>query len=208
MERLFGEKRAIILPILLDIANVMRNATAHHPHQINGRKYDTADIKKRHRRTIDHIKSLQQAKQLLATKSGETKSSFRKSPEYITLYRGSKAAVSSPPNDTSIEILAESAAIDAYETKLENNLVHVTLPMISNRTTTLDEVEDLALNDLNGTDSVERTDRMANETLPKPAMLLSSSRYHIPIRRPTDYMNLRNCEFFGNLCLHAEDYPM
>lgn len=202
MERLFGEKRAIILPILLDIANVVRNVSIDRrqqpQHQINERKYET--IKHRHRRTIDFAKSRQQKQS--GDANGENKSRHRKSVDYYSLY----SDIVSHPNATSIELLNGNEAIDDYEAKLEDNLVHVTLPLLMNRSRTLDEYEDLAFDDLDGTEYADSDSGNYNESLPQPAMLLSN-RFRIPIRRQPPYLNMRKCELFGNLCLRVGDYP-
>lgn len=202
MERLFGEKRAIILPILLDIANIMRNASVdrHHQHQrINKRKHET--IKKRHRRAIDHGESRQRIKPMDA--NGENKSRQRKSTDFYSLYR----TIVANENTTSIELLDGNQAIDDYESKLEDNLVHVTLPLLTNHTMTLDEYEDQALSDLNATEFADTDGKISDESLPEPAMLLSN-RFRIPIRRQPAYLTMRKCELFGSLCLRVEDYPM
>lgn len=239
MERLFGEKRAIILPILLDIANVVRNASTdrhaassvqQQPHRINKRKYET--IKKRHRRAIERTESAQPEQQQLkqSSSAGENKSRHRKSADYYSHYSSSSSSSSSsksatagnsanvdlsPVNETSIEIIEENEATTvadyARELTDDSDMVHVTLPMLANRTMTLDEYEDLALTDLNGTDSLmQKAAQMLNETLPKPAKLLSN-RFRIPLRRQPATLaisGVRNCELFGNLCIHVEDYPM
>lgn len=237
MERLFGEKRTIILPILLDIANLMRNATngqqfdgkQKRPQSIDRRKYETM-IKHRHRRAIDqrhrivelqkqsHWQSVSKSNHTYANVDyddvGENKSRHRKSIDFGVLDQRTRE------NETAVNDTANE--LDGFDMHgsgnagLDDNLVHVTLPLLANRTVTLDEYEDLALNDLNVTEMTPLVGNdNVNETLPEPAMLLGT-RQRIPIRRApvaapepsASYTGTRNCELFGNLCVRVEDYPM
>lgn len=245
MERLFGEKRKLILPIILDIANVVKNASIeqqqqqqeqtkrqhhhkkhqsrqHHQQQQqqNGkRKYEI--MKKRHRRSIEYnengsknthnndmamvIKAFQ--RNLKSTKNNRQ----RKSTNYFTFYRDmfNRSNMTTDIRKTDdIEMAADDDTADNTHFD-DDNFVHVTLPLLTNRTISLEEYEDLALGELNGTDFYDeyQPDEKLNETLPEPAMLLSN-RYHIPINRHPVYLNTRKCELFGNLCLRVEDYPM
>lgn len=96
--------------------------------------------------------------------------------------------------------------------------VHVKLPIATsvNRTNLMDEVEDLALRDLNGTEAVERQSANSsafgmfmtgNSTLPEAAMLISG-RIRYPANNKIGPGKQRSCELFGHICLRVEDYPM
>lgn len=117
--------------------------------------------------------------------------------------------------------------IDSIDTAgLDENLTNQTIPVTLTRIEspyspsngTLEEIEHLALSDLNGTvsyptKSLHNQNREEDESLPTPEKLISSSRYRSkrPHQRKPQLIQegLRNCErFTGTLCLHVNDYPM
>lgn len=216
VERLFGEKRKLILPIILDIANVVRSAL--NDHQINERKYGT--IKKRHRRTIEHAKSgdtqISNTNNIINDNEVNPNARHtrqkrqRKSADYFSYSHQSD--ILAPQNmSASNDINNDDVMTNDHADPNLDNFVHVTLPLYTNRTVSMEEYEDLALNELNGTEfSDEFGDENSlkyNESLPQPAKLLSN-RYRIPIRRPPMQHNLRKCELFDSLCLRVDDYPV
>lgn len=245
---MFGEKRKLILPIILDIANVVKNASIeqqqerakihqqrqhqhkkhqsrqHHQQQqqqqSGKRKYEI--MKKRHRRSIEYNENGSQnthnndmamvIKQFQRNLKSTKNNRQRKSTNYFTFYRDmfnrSNMTTTDIRKTDDIEMAADDTADDNTHFD-DDNFVHVTLPLLTNRTISLDEYEDLALSELNGTDFFDeyQPDEKLNETLPEPAMLLGN-RYHIPINRHPVFLNTRKCELFGNLCLRVEDYPM
>lgn len=95
------------------------------------------------------------------------------------------------------------------------NEVHVTLPSASNITLTLDEYEDLALGDLNGTDMRNNRPGMLNGSLPlsigngtaPEAAMLISGRIRYPAGNKVGIGKQRPCEF-GSICIRVEDYPL
>lgn len=183
MENIFGEKRKLILPIILDIANVVKNASDQSESKAPGSQSKTNNRHRRH--AVIH----------------ERKMRKKRSDDNLSVKVDNSSEIKFTHKWNISEDDEDSSQIPL------GNFVHVTLPLSTNRTMSLEEYEDLVLGELNGTDSVTKSNTNANESLPEPAMLLSNYN-GIPIHRHPVYLNPRKCELFGNLCLHVEDYPM
>lgn len=210
MERLFGEKRKLILPVILDIANVVHHAL--HDYETDERKYKTTKI--RHRRRIEQTKFNEMPFSSVNETNENTRQKRvkrqRKLTDYFLYSHHSDILV--PLNmSVSDEINNDDQLMNDHTRVNLDDFVHVTLPLYTNRTISREVYEDLALYELNGTDIsddfVDHNNLKYNESLPTPAMLLSH-QYRIPIRSQPVQLNPKKCDLFDCLCLHADDYPM
>lgn len=176
---MFGERRNLILPIIYDIANIVKKNMVEKSDD-NAFKTVINHVAEKSNEEIQSNDELQRSKR--STKFEDDRPSYHERKLNMTNFRGT-----SESND--------QHAIES-ETRL-----HVSLPN-SNITSTvsLEEIENLAFKDLNG--SVFSYDNDTNgsniESLPEPEMLIRPYRVR---PRPIS-------ERFDNLYLYVIDYPM
>lgn len=200
MEDLFGEKRKLILPIILDIANIIKTVTTNQ-HASQETNY--------HANRFHHI--LKRGLQLLLP----INDNLFKDATANTIKQNSRQKRSPNPKNSTITDPKRSSnysQIVPKQTGTSNaqSNVHVTLPNLANHTLTLDEYEDLALSELNSPDLENVTgifNSTGNGTLPEAAMLISG-RIRYPAHNKIHPNKNRSCELFGNICIRVEDYPM
>lgn len=208
-EGFFGDKRKLILPIILDIANIIKSLT------INVDSSNTNQVRAHHaiKRSIQHVIPVKDKHFVLDTV-------FR-----IRTLQTLRTKRSPKPKHTIIAITESDSMknysrpdpITAERRSIEQSNVHVTLPITNNinRTNALDEYEDLTLGELNGTDSITR--KQTNGSVfsmfnvsggsPEAAMLISGRTRH-PSNNKLGPGKQRSCELFGHICLRVEDYPL
>lgn len=199
MEDLFGEKRKLILPIILDIANIIKTVTINQ-HASQETNY--------HANRFHHIlkRGLQQ---LLPINDNLFKDA---TPNTIKQKSRQKRSPNPENSITDSKRSSNYSQIVPKQTGTSNaqRNVHVTLLNLANHTLTLDEYEDLALGELNSPDLENATrifNSTGNGTLPEAAMLISGRIRH-PAHNKIPPNKNRSCELFGNICIRVEDYPM
>lgn len=182
---MFGERRNLILPIIFDIANIVKKSSA---------EEDEFD-------RFDHILPVNNNNEFMIEKNeGHT----------VDLHRMKRATTKYHTNDklsyherklnmTDFRGTAESNDQHAVESETS---VQITLPNLNSSKATilsLEEIENLALRDLNGTIGNGNVSSNVNlEDLPEPEMLI------LPYRvRPKPIS-----ERFDNIYLYVIDYPM
>lgn len=184
---MFGERKNLILPVIFDIANIVKDMS----HEKKYSKYNTArgDVafvdengtnegrRKRHRRSVRFHDY------------GGGKS-YHEWKMNMTDFRGTREA-----ND--------QQAVES-ETQVRIALPNATVASepLATSTMSLEEIENLALADLNGTSVTGEKNGITNgtddENLPEPEMLVRPFRL-----RPRPI-----AERFDNLFLYVSDYPL
>lgn len=178
---MFGERRNSILPIIFDIANIIkrnmpRSIRKDLPTGINNDDESNDDEEVSKSTTPD----LHRTKR--SSKYEDDRPSYHERKLNMTNFRGTP----------------ESNDQHAIESRTR---IHVSLPNSNvSSAISLEEMEDLAFKDLNGTIPIGSTDDNATnlETLPEPEMLIRPYRVR---PRPIS-------ERFDNIYLYVVDYPM
>lgn len=172
MDELFGEQGNLILPIINDIANIVKRRS-------NDKSAMAIDN--------DEPIELDEGQQTFGGKR-RTKRSTRHQVDDKLSYHERKL------NMTNFRGTAESNDQHAIESQTH---IHVSLPNANiSHAMTMEEVEYLALSDLNGT--LPSNGNGSAETLPEPEMLIRPYRVR---PRPLS-------ERFDNIYLYVVDYPM
>ncbi len=228
VEELFGDRKKLLLPIIFDIANLVRTAGASSQTSYN-RKYQeheaVPDPQYLRRSFRESISDLLNQNDVVNTTESEIQQSNLKDDRLQIEESEVSTKFLMPPQTKPMEVNTESRSF--HERKLNNfqgtttdqyamesNVpLNITLPRtVSN--ISLEQYEHLALSELNDTLVVNQVGKgNRTEDLPTPEMLISRYRVKNPYRKntivhPHTGIDLRTCERFGNLCLRVEDYPM
>lgn len=178
---MFGERQNLILPVIFDIANIVKDIS-------QDKKNDSATLNSSEKRAAKHFDG--RIRRSVRFPDNERKS-YHERKLNMTDFRGTR----------------ESNDQQAIESETQ---IHVTLPNknLTSATTTkkalsLEEIENLAFHELNGTNgSTDNGNSYSNttnsENLPEPEMLIRPYRV-----RPRPI-----AERFDNIYLYVADYPM
>lgn len=232
---MFGDRRELILPISLDIANLVKSAgteTIKENEQIPNQQ-----ILRRSLMTKEDIESMEEVARA-------------KMPEVFYSHL-KEDQLKIDDDDDGYKITNSSKPIEEESSRKERSFIFSrpphTLPLVRSfherklnmtdfdgvgdqlamssindedtRNLTLEQIEDLSFSELNGT-FLENTN--ISEDLPTPEMLIGGSRYKkrpLPVaamynfkKRPVfgSFEERKNgCErFTGNVCLQVDEYPM
>ncbi|XP_037049593.1 neurotrophin 1 isoform X2 [Bradysia coprophila] len=232
VEELFGDRKTLLLPIIFDIANLVRSAGTS-SQNTQGKMYqeheavpDPQYLRRSFRESLSEATNIKNNRVINTTESEITQSNIKDDRLQIEESNGSIKTLL--PQTLSKLMEQSSDARNFHERKLnmsnfqgktdqialESRIpLNITLPRsLSN--ISLEQYEHMALSDLNDT-VVENDVSRGNgtEDLPTPEMLISRYRVKNPYRKntivhPHTGIDLRTCERFGTLCLRVEDYPM
>lgn len=235
VEQLFGDRKKLILPIVFDIANLVRTAASSTQNTFNGnyQEHETIPEAQYLRRSFsESLSDMLDKYEAVNTTEVEVPASHLKD-DRLQIEESDSSTKPIKPQDTdnTSETQSKSGSRSFHERKLnmtnfegstdqdamESSVrLQVTLPrsFSSMPNISLEQYENLALSDLNDTlaeNQVLKTN--STEGLPTPEMLISRYRVKNPYRKntlvhPPTGIDLRTCERFGTLCLHVEDYPM
>lgn len=233
MEELFGDRKKLLLPIIFDIANLVRTAATSSPTNNFNRKYQEheaiPDPQYFRRSYGESFPQLLQKNEIVNTTESEIQQSNLKDDrlQIEELDSSTKLLV---PQTLSKLMSANSDSRSFHERKLnmtnfqgtmdqdalESTIpLDVTLPRSLSANISLEQYEHLALSELNDTlaGNLVNNGNSTREDLPTPEMLISRFRVKNPYRKntivhPHTGIDLRTCERFGTLCLRVEDYPM
>lgn len=231
VEELFGDRKKLILPIIFDIANLVRTAASSSQ---NNRKYQEheaiPDAQYLRRSFRESLTELLDKNDVVNTTETEIPESNLKD-DRLQIEESSSSTKLLKPQTLSKLMELNSDTRSFHERKLnmtnfegttdqdamESNVpLDITLPRsMSNPTNiSLEQYEHLALSELNDTLAENQVLKgNSTEDLPTPEMLISRYRVKNPYRKntivhPHTGIDLRTCERFGTLCLRVEDYPM
>lgn len=233
MEELFGDRKKLILPIVFDIANLVRTAASSSQNSFN-KKYQEheaiPDAQYLRRSFRESLSELLDNNDVVNTTETEIPVSNLKDDRLQIEEAGSLTKpLNTQTQSKSIELKYENRSFherklnmtnfegstdqDAMESHVP---LHVTLPRALSNTPniSLEQYEHLALSELNDTLAENQVlKNNSTEDLPTPEMLISRYRVKNPYRKntiihPHTGIDLRTCERFGTLCLRVEDYPM
>lgn len=237
MEELFGDRKKLILPIVFDIANLVRTAASSSQNTFN-KKYQEheaiPDAQYLRRSFRESFSELLDKTDVVNTTESEIPESNLKDDRLQIEEAGSltKLLKPQPPSKSNLQPNeSKSDSRSFHERKLnmtnfeaatdqdamESDVpLHVTLPRSLSNTPniSLEQYEHLALSELNDTLAGNQVLKgNSTEDLPTPEMLISRYRVKNPYRKNTIVhqntgIDLRTCERFGTLCLRVEDYPM
>lgn len=175
---MFGERRNLILPIIFDIANIVKiNADENE----NDDNHNEIPVESREQSNQSEGRMTNQRAKRSTIRQIDDRSSYHERKLNMTNFRGTPET-------------KDQHAIES-ETR-----IHVSLPN-SNTSTMLsvEQIENLALRDLNGTNANgSNGNQTIAESLPEPEMLIRPYRV-----RPTSIS-----EVFDNIYLYVADYPM
>lgn len=182
---MFGERRNSILPIINDLANVVKKNMIE---KTNGNSFmptDSHTNEKNEATLPSNPSKLQRSKR--SSRYDDDRPSYHERKLNMTNFRGTPDA-------------KDQHAIES-ETR-----IHVSLPNsnVSTAISSLEEIENLALKDLNGTSTQQQpltngdNNNTNIENLPEPEMLIRPYRVR---PRPIS-------ERFDNIYLYVVDYPM
>lgn len=231
MEALFGDRKKLLLPIIFDIANLVRTASTSSENTFNKKYQEQEAIPDAQylRRSFRESLSEQSIKNdVVNTTEIEIPQSNLKD-DRLQIEESDSSTKVLPPQTSSLKVSSDSRSF--HERKLNMTNFHgttdqvalesigpldVTLPrsLPSTVNISLEQYEHLALSELNDTLTENQVNRgNGTEGLPTPEMLISRYRMKNPYRKntvvhPHTGIDLRTCERFGNLCLRVEDYPM
>lgn len=175
---MFGERRNLILPIIFDIANIVKKSAVENENDDN---HNEISVESQDQSNQSEGRMTNQRAKRSTIRRIDDRLSYHERKLNMTNFRGTPET-------------KDQHAIES-ETK-----IHVSLPN-SNTSTMLsvEQIEDLALSDLNGTNAnVRNGNQTIAESLPEPEMLIKPYRV-----RPT-----RISESFDNIYLYVADYPM
>lgn len=191
---MFGERTNLILPVILDIANIVKDL----PHEKEYNKYniDEEEVPFADDRGTNGRRARRMARSVRLHDygggggAGGGGKSYHEWKMNMTDFRGTREA-----ND--------QQAIES-ETQVRVALPNATVTSmpLASTTMSLEEIENLALADLNGTSATGEKNGITNgtddENLPEPEMLVRPFRL-----RPRPI-----AERFDNLYLYVSDYPL
>lgn len=221
---MFGDRKKLILPLVFDIANLVKSAAAHslkYYHKYSS--YQPANemmpepefLKRMDIDVSPPVSNLKNDRLLVDDGEGKiinidtTKNTARvtqnkKNDEIINT--DNRSYHERKLNMTNFNV---SGTRDQHA--IESTVQFHIAPYPKKSNMTLEEYEELAFHQLNGTiKSVNGT----VESLPMPEMLISRYRAKQPYRKFTQPINgldsgLKTCEQrFGTLCLRVDDYPI
>lgn len=178
---MFGERRNLILPIIFDIANIVKKSADENENDDNHNEMP--------------VESREQSNQLNQSEGRMTNQRSKRS----TILRIDDRLTYHERKLNMTNFRGTSETKDQHAIESETR-IHVSLPN-SNTSTMLsvEQIENLALSDLNGTNAnVRNGNQTIAESLPEPEMLIKPYRV-----RPT-----RISESFDNIYLYVADYPM
>lgn len=177
---MFGERRNLILPVIFDIANIVKDMSQEKKHNSRYQSV-TADAVNTKRHSMNEAPTEGQRTRLRRS----VKPSYHERKLNMTDFRGNY----------------ESNDQQAIES---NTRIHVTLPNPNSTIgLSLEEIESMALSELNGTGVLGAgihafPNGTVMENLPEPEMLIRPYRVR---PRPIS-------ERFDNIYLYVADYPM
>lgn len=178
---MFGERRNSILPIIFDIANIVKRNMPRSMRNDLPTGINNDDVSKNDEDVgKSNTPNLHRSKR--STKYEDDRPSYHERKLNMTNFRGTP----------------ESNDQHAIESQTR---IHVSLPNSNTSAPmSLEEIENLAFKDLNGTIPIGSADDNATnlETLPEPEMLIRPYRVR---PRPIS-------ERFDNIYLYVVDYPM
>lgn len=228
VEELFGDRKKLLLPIIFDIANLVRTAGTSAQNNFN-RKYqehESIPDPQYLRRSFRESETELPSDVVNTTESEILPSNLRDDRLQIEESVSSTKQLTPQTLQKTMEANTESRSF--HERKLnmtnfngltdqyasESNIpLNITLPSVLSNIS-LEQYEQLALSDLNDTLAENQVSKgNTTEDLPTPEMLISRYRVKNPYRKntivhPHTGIDLRTCERFGTLCLRVEDYPM
>lgn len=222
---MFGDRKKLILPIIFDIANLIRNAAkTKNPHLS-----EMIPVPQHWKRSlnINNESALTTQNEVFAPDN-----LLQDSRIQIEITNGNIKNISNEVTKKNVGTSPKPGFIsDNYHVEKLNmtnfngtkdqdameSSIHyqVTLPRSLDAhisyNGTMEEYEDLALSQLNGTGFEYTANGTNGENLPTPEMLISRYRAKPPFRKysqPIVIEGFKSCERFGNLCLKVDDYPM
>lgn len=189
---MFGERRNLILPVIFDIANIVKNLSNEKKYNKFDAPNDDGDVVVMDQKASINKQNINQANSYARSKRSakyhnEDASSYHEKKLNMTNFRGTHES-----ND--------QQAIES-ETKVSFSLPNANS---STPTMSLEEIENLALSELNGTYSATvngnnpNNNSTVDENLPEPEMLI----------RPYKVRPRPISERFDNIYLYVVDYPM
>lgn len=220
-----------MLPIIFDIANLIRTASTSTQNNFN-KKYqeeeaipDPQYLRRSFRESLPELTNKNDA--VNTTESEIIQSNLK--DDRLEIEESASSTKLLVPQTLSKLIEANSGGRSFHEEKLnmtnfhgptmdqhalESKVpLHVTLPrsLANTANISLEQYEHLALSELN--DTLVENQVNNTEGLPTPEMLIGRYRVKNPYRKntivhPHTGIDLRTCERFGTLCLRVEDYPM
>lgn len=236
MEQLFGDRKKLLLPIIFDIANLVRTASSQNTfnkqYQEEEAIPDPQYLRRSFRESFSELLNESMAvntteseipqsnlkdDRLQIEESGPVIASFTKPLIPQTLSKLMEANSESRSfherklNMTNFKGTKGTMDQDALESTIPLNIM---LPRSLSTNISLEQYEHLALSELNDTLAENQVNKgNGTEDLPTPEMLISRFRVKNPYRKntivhPHTGIDLRTCERFGTLCLRVEDYPM
>lgn len=224
---MFGDRKKLLLPIIFDIANLVRTAGTSSQNSFNRKYQETEAIPDPQylRRSFTEIDRPINTTEIEITPSN-LKDDRLQIDEADSLTKPRlMPATSSRPMETN----SESRSFHERKLNMTNfQGSHDQFAMESNvpltnmsfaypaANITLEQYENLALSELNDTlveNQLSSSNGNSTEGLPTPEMLISRYRVKNPYRKntvvhPHTGIDMRTCERFGTLCLRVEDYPM
>lgn len=235
---MFGNRRELILPISLDIANLVKSAGTEKIKE--NEQIPNQQILRRSIMTKEDIESMeevartkmpevfyshQQQDQLEVDDSDGFKITNSSKPTEEESSRKERSFIISRPPQTLPLVRRSFHERKLNMTDFDGVGDQLAMPSINEedhvdtKNLTLEQIEDLSLSELNGT-FLENTN--LSEDLPTPEMLIGGSRYRkrpLPVaamynfkKRPVfgSFEERKNgCErFTGNVCLQVDEYPM
>lgn len=231
MEELFGDRKKLLLPIIFDIANLVRTAATSSQNNLNKyQEHEAIPNAQLLRRSFRESSSEQNKNDVVNTTVIESPQSNLRD-DRLQIEESSSSTKLLMPQTLSKTLKASTDSRSFHERKLnmtnfqgssdqyalESTVpLGITLPRSLSNTAniSLEQYEHLALSELNDTLAENQVVKGNNtEGLPTPEMLISRYRVKNPYRKntvvhPQTGIDLRTCERFGNLCLRVEDYPM
>lgn len=234
MEELFGDRKKLILPIIFDIANLVRTAASSSQNTFN-KKYQEheaiPDAQYLRRSFRESLTELLDKNDVVNTTETEIPESNLRDDRLQIEESSSSIKLLKPQTLSKLMELQSDESRSFHERKLnmtnfegntdqdamESNVpLGITLPRAISNTPniSLEQYEHLALSELNDTLAENQVAKgNSTEGLPTPEMLISRYRVKNPYRKntvvhPHTGIDLRTCERFGTLCLRVEDYPM
>uniref|UniRef100_A0A6B2E9X5 Putative conserved secreted protein n=1 Tax=Phlebotomus kandelakii TaxID=1109342 RepID=A0A6B2E9X5_9DIPT len=243
VKSMFGDRKDLILPLVLDIANLVRFAATPHystydtffenepipQAQLLRRSFTQSTVESDERNEVvnttnpmlnirDDRLSVEEDEGVIVTNDGHRSPRQSESRAFLVTRE--------PHYDKLIQLMPQfDQKLDKDDQKSEEALdsqvgESQTLPITLTRSSpiernlTLEEIEDLAFESLNGTEATESPTTKSGENLPTPEMLIG--RHRNRKKPPPSFLfrkpplpSSHGCEkFTGNICLRVDDYPM
>ncbi|XP_059614985.1 neurotrophin 1 [Phlebotomus argentipes] len=253
VKSMFGDRKDLILPLVLDIANLVRFATTT-PHyttydtffenepipqaQLLRRSFNTQSTVESDERNEAAAAGLDTANPMsnirddrlsveeddgviVTTNEGQRSPRQSESRAFLVTREPphyDKLVQMMPQFEQKLEQDSQKSPTEATDQLVgESRPLPITLTRASpiERNLTLEEIEDLAFESLNGTDSTDSPAAESDsENLPTPEMLIGRKRHRKKpppsfLYRQPSHLSSHTCErFTGNICLRVDDYPM